>query len=63
VVLTWVYRNTGRSVLLVAALHTAFNLASATEAPGFVVGAVAGMGGDFRRRASCGQARQGSESG
>jgi hypothetical protein len=47
VVLTWVYRNTGRSILLVAALHTAFNLASATEAAGFVVGAVAGVGVTF----------------
>jgi membrane protease YdiL (CAAX protease family) len=41
VVLTWIYRKTGRSILLVAALHTAFNLASATEATGFVVGAIA----------------------
>jgi uncharacterized protein len=41
VVLTWIYRGSGRSILLVAALHTAFNLASATEATGFVVGAVA----------------------
>ncbi|MGZ4657248.1 MAG: CPBP family intramembrane glutamic endopeptidase [Blastococcus sp.] len=43
VVLTWVYRNSGRSVLLVAALHTAFNLASATEATGFVVGMIASL--------------------
>jgi membrane protease YdiL (CAAX protease family) len=43
VVLTWVYRRTGRSVLLVAALHTAFNLASATEATGFAVGAMSSM--------------------
>jgi uncharacterized protein len=41
VVLTWIYRGSGRSILLVAALHTAFNLASATEATGFVVGAIA----------------------
>ena len=41
VVLTWAYQGTGRSILLVAALHTAFNLASATEATGFVVGAIA----------------------
>jgi membrane protease YdiL (CAAX protease family) len=43
VVLTWAYRSTGRSILLVAALHTAFNLASATEATGFVVGAAASV--------------------
>jgi uncharacterized protein len=37
VVLTWLYRGSGRSILLVAAWHTAFNLTSATEATGDVV--------------------------
>ena len=41
VVLTSAYLGTGRSILLVAALHTAFNLASATEATGLFVGAIA----------------------
>jgi membrane protease YdiL (CAAX protease family) len=40
VVLTWLYREGQRSVLLVAAWHTAFNLTSATEATGAVVGTV-----------------------
>jgi uncharacterized protein len=40
VVLTWLYREGQRSVLLVAAWHTAFNLTSATEATGAVTGAV-----------------------
>ena len=38
VVLTWLYREGHRSVLLVAAWHSAFNLTSATEATGAVVG-------------------------
>ncbi len=40
VVLTWLYREGRRSVLIVAAWHTAFNLTSATGATGAVVGAV-----------------------
>jgi uncharacterized protein len=40
VVLTWLYREGHRSVLLVAAWHTAYNLTSATEATGAVVGTV-----------------------
>lgn len=40
VVLTWLYRGSGRSILLVAAWHTAFNLTSATEATGDVVAPV-----------------------
>jgi membrane protease YdiL (CAAX protease family) len=40
VVLTWLYREGHRSVLLVAAWHTAFNLTSATEATGAVLGTV-----------------------
>jgi membrane protease YdiL (CAAX protease family) len=40
VVLTWIYRGTGNSILLAAAWHTAFNLTAATEATGAVVGAV-----------------------
>jgi membrane protease YdiL (CAAX protease family) len=40
VVLTWIYRGTGRSILLAAAWHTAFNLTAATEATGAAVGAV-----------------------
>ena len=43
VVLTWMYRSSGRSILLVAAWHTAFNLAVATEATGFVVGMLASL--------------------
>jgi len=43
VVLTWMYRGTGRSILLVAAWHTAFNLASATEATGWAVGLLASL--------------------
>ena len=37
VVLTWIYRGSGRSVLLVAAWHTAFNLTTATEGTGNLV--------------------------
>jgi CAAX protease family protein len=40
VVLAWLYREGHRSVLLVAAWHTAFNLVSATEATGAVAGTV-----------------------
>lgn len=40
VVLTWLYRGSGRSVLLVAAWHTAFNLTSATPAASGVVAAI-----------------------
>lgn len=40
VVLTWIYRGAGHSVLLAAAWHTAFNLTSATEATGDVVPAI-----------------------
>jgi membrane protease YdiL (CAAX protease family) len=40
VVLTWLYRGSGRSVLLVAAWHTAFNLTSATPV---ATGAVAAI--------------------
>jgi uncharacterized protein len=40
VVLTWLYREGHRSVLLVAAWHAAFNLTSATGATGAVVGTV-----------------------
>lgn len=40
VVLTWLYREGHRSVLLVAAWHTAFNLTSATGATGAVVGTI-----------------------
>jgi membrane protease YdiL (CAAX protease family) len=43
VVLTWMYRDSGRSILLVAAWHTAFNLATATEATGFTVGMLASL--------------------
>ena len=43
VVLTWMYRDSGRSILLVAAWHTAFNLATATEATGFTVGMLASV--------------------
>jgi membrane protease YdiL (CAAX protease family) len=42
-VLTWMYRDSGRSILLVAAWHTAFNLATATEATGFTVGMLASV--------------------
>lgn len=37
VVLTYLYRESGRSVLLVGAWHTAFNLTSATEATSDVI--------------------------
>lgn len=37
VVLTWMYRETGRSVAVVAAWHAAFNLTAATEATEDVV--------------------------
>src|SRR3954447_4979695 len=40
VVLTYLYVKGGRSILFVAAWHTAFNLSSATEATGAVVGTV-----------------------
>ena len=40
VVLAWLYREGRRSVLLVAAWHTAFNLVSATEATGAVAGTI-----------------------
>ena len=40
VVLTYLYRQGGRSILLVAAWHTAYNLTSATKATGAVVGTV-----------------------
>jgi uncharacterized protein len=43
VVLTWLYRQGHRSVLLAAAWHTAFNMTSATEATGAVVGTVTSM--------------------
>ena len=42
-VLTWPYREGHRSVLLVAAWHTAFNLTSATEATGAVAGTVTSL--------------------
>jgi membrane protease YdiL (CAAX protease family) len=41
VVLTWLYRGSGRSILLVAAWHTVFNVASATEATAGTPAAVA----------------------
>lgn len=37
VVLTWMYRETGRSILVVAVWHAAFNLTAATEATEDVV--------------------------
>ena len=37
VVLTWLYRGSGRSVLLAAAWHVAFNLTTATEGTGNLV--------------------------
>ncbi|MBW8750383.1 MAG: CPBP family intramembrane metalloprotease [Propionibacteriales bacterium] len=40
VVLTWLYREGHRSILLVAAWHTAYNFTSATDATGAVVGTV-----------------------
>jgi membrane protease YdiL (CAAX protease family) len=40
VVLAWLYREGHRSILLVATWHTAFNLASATQATGAITGAV-----------------------
>jgi membrane protease YdiL (CAAX protease family) len=43
VVLAWLYREGHRSVLLVAAWHTAFNLSSATEATGAVTGTVSSV--------------------
>ena len=43
VVLTWLYREGHRSVLLVAVWHTAFNLTSATEATGAVAGTVTSL--------------------
>jgi membrane protease YdiL (CAAX protease family) len=43
VVLTWLYREGHRSILLVAAWHTSFNLASATEATGVIAGTVSSV--------------------
>lgn len=43
VVLTFLYREGRRSVLLVAAWHTAFNLISGTKATGMVVGTVSSV--------------------
>lgn len=43
VVLTFLYREAHRSILLVAAWHTAFNLISGTKATGIVVGAVSSV--------------------
>lgn len=43
VVLTFLYQRSRNSILLVAGWHTAYNLTSATEATGVVVGAVAGL--------------------
>ncbi len=43
VVLAWIYRQGHRSVLLVAAWHTAATLTSATEATGAVAGTVTSM--------------------
>jgi len=40
VVLAWMYRGSGHSILLVAGWHTAFNLTSATAATGDVVAPV-----------------------
>jgi membrane protease YdiL (CAAX protease family) len=40
VVLTWLYREGHRSILLVGAWHAAFNFTSATDATGAVVGTV-----------------------
>jgi membrane protease YdiL (CAAX protease family) len=40
IVLAWMYRGSGHSILLVAAWHTAFNLTSATAATGDVVAPV-----------------------
>jgi membrane protease YdiL (CAAX protease family) len=43
VVLTFLYRDGRRSILLVGAWHTAFNLVSGTKATGAVVGTVASV--------------------
>ena len=40
VVLTYLYRGSGNSILLVAAWHTAFNLTSATKATSGLVAAI-----------------------
>jgi hypothetical protein len=40
VVLAWLYREGQRSILLVAAWHSAFNFTSATQATGAVAGTV-----------------------
>jgi len=40
VVLTWLYRGAARSILLVAAWHTAFNFTSATSAAAGTVAAI-----------------------
>ena len=39
-VLTYLYRGSGNSILLVAAWHTAFNLTSATKATSGLVAAI-----------------------
>jgi CAAX protease family protein len=41
VLLTWLYRGSGRSILLVAAWHTVFNVATATDATAGTPAAVA----------------------
>lgn len=43
VVLTYLYRGSGHSILLVAAWHTAYNFTTATEATGALVGTVTSM--------------------
>jgi hypothetical protein len=43
VIFTWLYREGHRSVLLVAAWHTAFNLTSAKEATSAVAGTVTSL--------------------
>ena len=41
VVLTWLYQSAGRSILIVALWHTAYNFTTATEATGGIAAAVA----------------------
>ena len=41
VVLTWLYQSAGRSILIVALWHTAYNFTTATEAAGGITAAVA----------------------
>ena len=41
VVLTWLYQSAGRSILIVALWHTAYNFTTATEAAGGIAAAVA----------------------